>query len=92
MAGEHPYLLAAFMLRLVRQSHIELTRRLWDDLDQHRFRAVVLDDPPDSRWFFDPVGGDFGPGFIQKLEQNYTLTKTYSDFWLYLPREQAPSR
>jgi hypothetical protein len=32
--------------------------------------------------------GDFGPGFIDRLENKYTLTSSHGQFFVFLPKQQ----
>jgi hypothetical protein len=87
VAGERPYLLDSFMLEAIRSKRPDVTRQLWSELAQHRFRAVVLDAPPDFHWYSDPLGGDFGQGFIDELQRSYALSGETGNFWVYLPKK-----
>jgi hypothetical protein len=87
VAGERPYLLDSFMLRVVRRKEPEVTAQLWKEMRAHRFRAVVLDASPGYQWYYDPVGGDFGPGFVQEMEKSYELSGQTGSFWVFLPRK-----
>jgi hypothetical protein len=74
------------MFRVLRAGHPDLTYRLWTELSQHYFRAVILDGAP---WLAShgTVDGDFGPGFIQQLQTYYQPVGSFGEFWVYLPKK-----
>jgi hypothetical protein len=86
-AGERPYMIDSFMLRAVRAKRPEITRQLWKELAQHRFRAVVLDAAPNYKWYYDATGGDFGLGFTEELQKWYALSGVTGNFWVFLPKK-----
>lgn len=83
--GQRPYMLDSFMFRTLWRRNPKIAERLWIDLSNQYFRAVILAAPPT-----DPTratdAGDFGPGFMQRLQQNYVLISNYGGNWVYLPK------
>jgi hypothetical protein len=83
--GKRPYMLDPFMFRAVRKRDPDFAGEFWANLDQKRFKAVILHGPPD-----DPAYStdeyDFGPGFIDRLEQGYVLTSVHGTFYVLLPK------
>lgn len=86
LRGERPYLIDSFMFRAVRHQDPSIANQLWDDLANHHFRAVILHAAPTNDIYNDPNDGDFGPGFIDRLEQSYVLFSVRGHFYVFLPR------
>jgi hypothetical protein len=82
--GERPYMLDSFMFRTIRMQHPEIAEKFWNDLSQRRFRAVILDGPP-TQASRNGNAGNFGPGFVEAVQKNYRLERSYGDYWVYLP-------
>jgi hypothetical protein len=87
LAGQQPYVLDPWMLRLLRKNNPSFGEPLLDGLRHQAFGAVVLcmADPATSfgqRWY-ETV--HFGPGFTFALNQNYRLAATFDDQRVYLP-------
>ncbi len=100
LAGERPVLADAFSFRFLALKHPELMRHLVNDLESHRFRAVVLrmpvDDPDGRDWY---EGTHFGPGFVQALRRSYTKVASFRTkpraYWthdIWVPRRTGTSR
>ena len=87
LAGQRPYVLDAWMLRLLRQRIPGFGDPLLEKLRNRSFGAVVLcvGDPKTSygRWWYETQ--QFGPGFAAALTQNYRLVATMDDQKIYLP-------
>lgn len=87
LAGQQPYVLDPWMLRLLRTNNPGFGEPLLDGLRRQTFSAVVLcmADPRTSsgeRWY---ETAHFGPGFVSALNQNYRLVATFDDQRVYLP-------
>ena len=90
LAGQQPYVLDAWMLRLLREDRPDFGEPLLEGLRQQAFGAVVLcmADPRTAagqRWY-ETV--HFGPGFVAALNDNYRLVATFDDQRVYLPLAQ----
>jgi hypothetical protein len=87
LAGQQPYVLDAWMLRLLRKNRPDFGEPLLEGLRHQAFGAVVLcmADPKTSfgQWWFET--NHFGPGFVSALNQNYHLVATFDDQQVYLP-------
>ncbi len=85
-AGEHPYLLDSFMLRIIRTNNSDIESTFWRELREKKFSAVVLEKNPNTKegkqWYNEK---HFGEGFIEKLEENYYFRKNIDDQFIYLP-------
>ncbi len=96
VAGQQPYLLDAFLFRVIREKNPSFADPLWQMLHEKRFSAVVLIMDPDSEegrtWYST---GHFGKGFVERLERDYERVGTREDQYLYQPRGskklEAPS-
>lgn len=90
-AGQRPYLNDAFAFRLTRQTNPAIEARLWRDLADHRFVAVVLErDPHTDRgedWY---RSGFFGEGFIDQLERQYHEAGRVGERVVYRPNVVDP--
>ena len=86
-AGQHPYLLDAFMFRVIRGKDPSFADPLWLMLREKRFSAVVLINNPDNEegrtWYST---AHFGKGFVEQLERDYERVGTPGDQYLYMPR------
>jgi hypothetical protein len=90
LGGQQPYVLDAWMLRLLRQNDPDFGAPLLEGLRHQAFGAVVLcmADPATSagqRWY-ETV--HFGPGFVAALNENYRLVATFDDQRVYLPLQR----
>ena len=98
LAGERPFLLDAFNLRILVNRDPEVARALYTRLDTHFFRAVILELPIDEpellwgqQWYGDV---HFGKDFPAHLTASYELVATYpgargSSYFIWRPK--APS-
>lgn len=98
LAGERPFMLDAFNLRIMANRDPEVARALYSRLDHHFFRAVILEMPLDQpeeiwgeRWYGDV---HFGKDFAEHLSASYELVATYpgargSGYFIWRPK--APS-
>jgi len=86
--GERPYMVDAFMFRLLRERNPALADPLWTALRERRFAAVVLErDPHTERgrvWYQTAY---FGPGFIDTLEEGYRIGGRVKARVVYVRRE-----
>jgi len=87
LAGQQPYVLDPWMLRLLREGNPYFGEPLLQGLHNQTFGAVVLcmADPRTKfgQWWYET--GQFGPGFASTLNQNYHLVATFDDQRVYLP-------
>jgi len=87
LAGQQPYVLDPWMLRLLRTRISGFGEPLLEGLRNQDFGAVVLcmADPKTDfgRWWYETA--HFGPGFASALNQNYQLAATVDDQKIYLP-------
>jgi hypothetical protein len=83
---ERPYLMDSFMLRALRHKQPSIADKLWDDLSHHYFRAVVLHEEPTNVIYNNANDGDFGPGFIDRVERSYALSSVRGHFYIFLPK------
>ncbi len=85
-AGERPYLLDAFMFRVVTARDPTLAEPMWAMLDRRAFRAVVLKNDVNT-----PFGRElltkthFGPKFLDRLAANYRPVARHGKLHVYLP-------
>lgn len=85
LRGRRPYILDPFMFRAIRKRDPAIADRFWRDLDGRRFKAVILHAPPSDPEFSSDEG-DFGPGFIDRLEKEYVLRSVHGGFYVWLPK------
>jgi len=87
LAGQQPYVLDPWMLRLLRTRIPDFGEPILDGLRNQTFGAVVLcmADPKTDfgKWWYEMA--HFGPGFASALNQNYRLVATIDDQRVYLP-------
>ncbi len=87
VAGQQPYLLDAFLFRVIRKKDPSFADPLWQMLHEKRFSAVVLINDPDTEegraWYSD---AHCGKGFVERLERDYERVGTPGDQYLYMPR------
>jgi hypothetical protein len=98
LAGERPFMLDAFNLRIMADRDPQVARALYTRLDTRFFRAVILEMPIDQpefiwgdRWYGDV---HFGKEFPEHLTASYDLVATYpgargSGYFIWRPK--APS-
>jgi hypothetical protein len=83
LAGERPYALDAWMLRLAAERDASLARPLLDGLEDGAFRAVVLlhgvEAPDADEWF----GREFGPGALARIRSRWTLRLVAGPYHVY---------
>jgi len=98
LAGERPFVLDAFNLRIMANRDPEVARALYSRLDTRSFRAVILEMPLDQpefiwgeRWYGDV---HFGKDFPEHLTANYDLVTTYpgargSGYFIWRPKASS---
>lgn len=101
LAGERPFMLDAFNLRIMADRDPEVARALYTRLDTRFFRAVILEMPIDQpefiwgdRWYGDV---HFGKEFPEHLTANYDLVTTYpgargSSYFIWRPKASSTSK
>lgn len=101
LAGERPYMLDAFNLRIMADRDPQVARALYTRLDTRFFRAVILEMPIDQpefiwgeRWYGDV---HFGKEFAEHLTANYDLVTTYpgargSSYFIWRPKASSTSK
>jgi hypothetical protein len=86
-SGKTPYLLDAFMFRVLTQKRPELGKEMWDKITHKDFAAILLEhdptDPAGKEWFTEM---HFGGEFLQDLEANYSRRYDVNDIHVYLPK------
>jgi hypothetical protein len=86
LRGQRPYMLDPFMLRVLRFKDPTLTQRLWGELAEEHFKAVILHNAADDPIYTDPADGNFGPGFVEQMQKTYVLAGVHGKFHVYLPK------
>jgi len=101
LAGERPFILDAFNLRIMADRDPKVARALYTRLDTRFFRAVILEMPIDQpefiwgdRWYGDV---HFGKEFPEHLTANYDLVTTYpgargSSYFIWRPKASSTSK
>jgi hypothetical protein len=101
LAGERPFMLDAFNLRILADRDPEVARALYTRLDTRFFRAVILELPIDQpefiwgdRWYGDV---HFAKDFPEHLTANYDLVTTYpgargSGYFIWRPKASSTSK
>jgi hypothetical protein len=101
LAGERPFILDAFNLRIMADRDPEVARALYTRLDTRFFRAVILEMPIDQpefiwgdRWYGDV---HFGKEFPEHLTANYDLVTTHrgargSGYFIWRPKASSISK
>lgn len=92
LAGQRPYAIDPFMVRVLRERDASLREPLLDELRNRTFAAVVLSsrDPSTDAgktWYEKDI---FGPRFLPVLSENYRLAGTIEGQFVYLPNDQRP--
>jgi hypothetical protein len=75
VAGQRPYLLDAYMFRVLSARQPSVARKMWDDIAGQRFSAVVIY----SRH-------SFGPGFMDRIQRSFTFVGQHGDYQIFFPR------
>jgi len=84
---ERPYMLDPFMFRLISRRNPSLAHDLSEKLQEHFFRAVILQNDPQTvagKYELDDV--HFGRGFTDELLGNYELEGRQGILLLYRPK------
>src|SRR5271157_54519 len=92
LAGQRPYVLDPWMVRLLRTHSPGFEQPLLQRLRNRDFSAVVLNTDASLkgvRWWYDTVA--FGPGFVPALLDNYRLVQVIDKDWIYVPRTDTAS-
>jgi len=87
LKDERPYMLDPFMFRLISRKNPANAHDLSEKLEQHFFRAVILQNDPQTeagKYELDEV--HFGRGFAEKLLESYELWSRQGMLLLYRPR------
>jgi hypothetical protein len=91
-AGHQPYLLDAFMFRVIREDVPPFSDPMWQKLRERQFAAVVLMDNPDSDEGRDMYSNyHFGEDFIPLMRENYEPAGVVGGQYLFLPRTNLGS-
>jgi hypothetical protein len=85
LLGERPYMVDAFMFAGFAERDPEITRRLFDDLDHRRFRAVIL--APSRGLAEAKLPATFTHVVLPRVEANYQLVATDGRYLVYLPKQ-----
>jgi hypothetical protein len=89
LAGQRPYVLNAFSLRLLRQRDPSVAGPLWERLRERRFGAVVFITDPHGEvgrtWY---ASVHFGDGFVQEVEKDYEFVGEVDGQFIYRPRSR----
>jgi hypothetical protein len=82
LAGEKPYILDAFMLRIFRMKDRSIGNPLFEKLRKREFRALVfITDPLSNRqWYVDT---HFGEGFLEVATKYYQPSGSFGRFHVY---------
>jgi hypothetical protein len=90
MAGQRPYVMDPFMLRVVREKIPNFGEPLLNRLRERAFSAVVLNKDVQTAtgelWYKTDI---FGPGFLSALSEGYRLGSVVDEQYIYLPRSEA---
>ncbi len=98
LAHQEPYLLDAFMFRVISERNPTFADPLWKMLEEKKFSAVILGKDPKTaygRWWYGSV--EFGGNFLSVLQKNYRqVLHIPGDFvyhtqgeTVYLPRHRT---
>jgi hypothetical protein len=89
-AGQRPYLIDPFMIRLLSERDPALAEPLWRDIEERRFAAVVLEaDPRTERARALYRSAILGERFLQEMDRNYEVAGAVGTRTVYLPRRPA---
>jgi hypothetical protein len=89
-AGQHPYVLDAFMFRVLEEREANFGDPMWKMLRERRFGAVVLVDNPDTeegKVTYDNF--HFGDDFMEVMRQNYEPAGSAGTEYIFLPKKPA---
>jgi hypothetical protein len=87
-AGQRPFVLDAFMFRVLQERVPHFGEPMWQMLRERRFAAVVLVDDPDSDEGKDTYSNyHFGDDFMELMRQNYELAGSAGTEYIFLPRK-----
>jgi hypothetical protein len=95
IAGQHPYVLDAFMFRVLEEREANFGDPMWRMLKERRFGAVVFVDNPDSEEGKDTYDNfHFGDDFMEVMRQNYEPAGSAGTEYVFVPKKspQATSR
>ncbi len=82
VAGERPYLLDAFMVRLVAERDPQFAVHLHDGIRAGAFRAIVfLNDPRTHKDWYETV--HFGPEVMRLVDENYEPGGQVGRYFIY---------
>jgi hypothetical protein len=90
IAGQRPFLLDPFSLRLARMNNEEFDRDFIGKIRQQFFGAIILMGNPDTfRWWLGPMyeTTHFGHGFTDVLKEYYIRDPRFSKSYIYIPRK-----
>jgi hypothetical protein len=94
-SGQRPYLMDAFMFRVITGKRPALGKDMWDMIKRRGFSGIILDADPTSefgkRWYGEmEMGGEF----LEDLDANYSFRANPEGLYVYLPRQgpEASSR
>jgi hypothetical protein len=89
-AGQHPYVLDAFMFRVLEERETNFGDPMWKMLKERRFGAVVFVDNPDSEEGKDTYDNfHFGDDFMEVVRQNYDPAGIAGTEYIFLPKKAA---
>jgi len=87
-AGQRPYVLDAFMFRVLEERLPNFGDPMWQMLKERRFAAVVLVDNPDSEEGKDTYDNyHFGNDFMEVMRQNYQPAGSAGTEYIFLPKK-----
>ncbi len=93
LAGQRPWILDPWMLRLASARVPATTLPISDDLRRGQFPAVVLfrdlGDPGSDAWY---EGGNLGLPIASDIRRGYLLVAGFGRYRLYLPRDPGAPR
>lgn len=93
LAGENPYIIDSFMLRLIRKGDPEVAKPLMQKLRDKQFDYILLysADPRDEKGRRRLENDIFGEGFLPELEARYRLWKVVGRQLIYAPIKEGDS-
>jgi hypothetical protein len=87
-AGQRPYVLDAFMFRVLEERVPNFGDPMWAMLKERHFAAVVLVDNPDSDEGKETYSNyHFGGDFMDVMRQNYEPAGSAGTEYIFLPRK-----
>jgi hypothetical protein len=87
-AGQHPYVLDAFMFRVLEEREANFGDPMWKMLKERRFGAVVFVDNPDNEEGKDTYDNfHFGDDFMEVMRQNYEPAGSAGAEYIFLPKK-----